>query len=177
MLFEILSILLNIILLVLVHIYASHIYSEYCTHYYNVTDIFGLNIIRIECKILLKTINITSNIIENLHILIITSILTILKKYSAASALPRYGWWSSSKEPVVSTSSPTPSSDPTLLSIPTLSSIPTSSSSITATKAAKKMKVVELRAALESFGADTTGLKEVLVERLVGLQCMSSVGK
>lgn len=176
MLFEILSILLNIILLVLVHIYASHIYSEYCTHYYNVTDIFGLNIIRIECKILLKTINITSNIIENLHILIITSILTILKKYSAASALPRYGWWPSSKEPVVSTSAPTPSSDPTLLSIPTLSSIPTSSSRLS-TKAAKKMKVVELRAALESFGADTTGLKEVLVERLVGLQCVSSVGK
>jgi len=176
MLFEILSILLNIILLVLAHIYASHIYSEYCTHYYNVTDLFGLNIIRIECKILLKTINITSNIIENLHILIITSILTILKKYSAASALPRYGWWLNSKEPVVSTSSPTPSSDPNLLSIPTLSSIPTSSS-VAATKAAKKMKVVELRAALESVGADTTGLKDVLVERLVGLQCVSSVGK
>ena len=175
MLFEILSILLNIILLVLVHIYASHIYREYCTRYYNVTDIFGLNIIRIECKILLKTITITSNIIENLHILIITSILTILKKYSAASALPRYGWWSSSKEQVVSTSAPTPSSDPTLLSIPTLSSIPTSS--VAATKAAKKMKVVELRAALESVGADTTGLKDVLVERLVGLQCVSSVEK
>ena len=36
-----------------------------------------------------------------------------------------------------------------------------------ATKAAKKLKVVELRAALEAAGADTKGLKAALVERLV----------
>ena len=36
-----------------------------------------------------------------------------------------------------------------------------------ATKAAKKLKVVELRAALETAGADTKGLKAALVERLV----------
>ncbi len=150
---------------------------------------------RIECKILLKTINITSNIIENLHILIITSILTILKKYSAASALPRYGWWSRSPEQVViSTSAPTlssastPSSSHTPQSVPPPSSAHTPQSArtpssapnhslVAATKAAKKLKVVELRAALESAGADTTGLKAALVERLVGLQCVSSAGK
>ena len=37
-----------------------------------------------------------------------------------------------------------------------------------ATKDAKKMKVAELRAALEACGADTAGIKSVLVERLVG---------
>ena len=36
-----------------------------------------------------------------------------------------------------------------------------------ATKAAKKLKVAELRAALEAAGADTKGLKAELVERLV----------
>ena len=36
-----------------------------------------------------------------------------------------------------------------------------------ATKAAKKLKVVELRAALEAAGADTKGLKAALVARLV----------
>ena len=36
-----------------------------------------------------------------------------------------------------------------------------------ATKAAKKLKVAELRAALEAAGADTKGLKAALVARLV----------
>ena len=39
-----------------------------------------------------------------------------------------------------------------------------------ATRAAKKMKVAELRAALEAAGADTSGLKAVLVERLVDVR-------
>lgn len=39
-----------------------------------------------------------------------------------------------------------------------------------ATKEAKKLKVAELRAALEAVGADTKGLKPVLVERFVGRQ-------
>ena len=39
-----------------------------------------------------------------------------------------------------------------------------------ATRAAKKMKVAELRAALEAAGADTRGLKAVLVERLVDVR-------
>ena len=36
-----------------------------------------------------------------------------------------------------------------------------------ATRDAKKLKVAELRAALEAAGADTKGLKAELVERLV----------
>ena len=39
-----------------------------------------------------------------------------------------------------------------------------------ATREAKKMKVAELRAALEAAGADTRGLKAVLVERLVDVR-------
>ena len=39
-----------------------------------------------------------------------------------------------------------------------------------ATRQAKKMKVAELRAALEAAGADTKGLKAALVERLVGVE-------
>ena len=39
-----------------------------------------------------------------------------------------------------------------------------------ATREAKKLKVVELRAALEAAGADTRGLKAVLVERLVDVR-------
>ena len=39
-----------------------------------------------------------------------------------------------------------------------------------ATREAKKLKVVELRAALEAAGADTKGLKAALVERLVATQ-------
>ena len=39
-----------------------------------------------------------------------------------------------------------------------------------AAKECKKMKVTELRAALEAAGADTTGLKAALVERLVGVK-------
>ena len=45
-----------------------------------------------------------------------------------------------------------------------------------ATKAAKKLKVVELRAALEAAGADTKGLKAALVERLVGVQRAAAGG-
>ena len=45
-----------------------------------------------------------------------------------------------------------------------------------ATKAAKKLKVVELRAALETAGADTKGLKAALVERLVGVQRAAAGG-
>jgi len=44
-----------------------------------------------------------------------------------------------------------------------------------ATKAAKKLKVVELRAALEAAGADTKGLKAALVERLVAAQRAASL--
>ena len=43
-----------------------------------------------------------------------------------------------------------------------------------ATRAAKKMKVAELRAALEAAGADTRGLKAVLVERLVDVRRRAS---
>ena len=39
-----------------------------------------------------------------------------------------------------------------------------------ATRAAKKLRVVELRAALEAAGASTQGLKPALVERLVGVR-------
>ena len=39
-----------------------------------------------------------------------------------------------------------------------------------ATRVAKKMKVIELRAALEAAGADSKGLKPALVERLVGVR-------
>ena len=39
-----------------------------------------------------------------------------------------------------------------------------------ATRDAKKLKVAELRAALEAAGADTKGLKAALVERLVGVK-------
>ena len=39
-----------------------------------------------------------------------------------------------------------------------------------ATRRAKKMKVEELRAALEAAGEDTEGTKPVLVERLVAAQ-------
>ena len=46
-----------------------------------------------------------------------------------------------------------------------------------ATRAAKKMKVAELRAALEAAGADTKGLKAALVERLVGVQRAAASGK
>ena len=46
-----------------------------------------------------------------------------------------------------------------------------------ATKAAKKLKVAELRAALEAAGADTKGLKAALVERLVGVQRAAASGK
>jgi len=45
-----------------------------------------------------------------------------------------------------------------------------------ATKAAKKLKVAELRAALEAAGADTKGLKAALVERLVGAQRAAAGG-
>ena len=45
-----------------------------------------------------------------------------------------------------------------------------------ATKAAKKLKVVELRAALEAAGADTKGLKAALVERLVGVRRAAAAG-
>lgn len=81
MIFEIRNILLNIVLIVFIHIFVSHIYSEHCSRYYRFSDIFGLNVIRTECKMLLKIINITSNIIENLNILIITTIITIVKMY------------------------------------------------------------------------------------------------
>ena len=46
-----------------------------------------------------------------------------------------------------------------------------------ATRQAKKMKVAELRAALEAAGADTKGLKAALVERLVGVQRAAASGK
>ena len=39
-----------------------------------------------------------------------------------------------------------------------------------ATRAAKKLRVAELRAALEAAGADSKGLKPALVERLVGVR-------
>ena len=39
-----------------------------------------------------------------------------------------------------------------------------------ATREAKKMRVAELRAALEAAGADSKGLKPALVERLVGVR-------
>ena len=46
-----------------------------------------------------------------------------------------------------------------------------------ATRLAKRMKVEELRAALEAAGADTKGLKAALVERLVGVQRAAASGK
>ena len=47
-----------------------------------------------------------------------------------------------------------------------------------ATKAAKRLTVPKLRAALEAAGADTKGLKAALVERLVGVQrTAASTGK
>lgn len=83
MFLEIRNVLLNITLLVFIHIFVSHIYSQYCSQYYNIIDIFGLSIVRNECKILLKVINTTSNLIENLHIFVITSIITIIKMYKS----------------------------------------------------------------------------------------------
>ena len=46
-----------------------------------------------------------------------------------------------------------------------------------ATRLAKRMKVEELRAALEAAGADTKGLKAALVERIVGVQRAAASGK
>lgn len=46
-----------------------------------------------------------------------------------------------------------------------------------ATKGAKRMKVAELRAALAAAGADSKGLKAVLVERLVGVRRAAASGR
>uniref|UniRef100_A0A7S4A564 SAP domain-containing protein n=1 Tax=Pelagomonas calceolata TaxID=35677 RepID=A0A7S4A564_9STRA len=45
-----------------------------------------------------------------------------------------------------------------------------------ATRAAKKLRVAELRAALEAAGADSKGLKPALVERLVGVRRRAASG-
>ena len=47
----------------------------------------------------------------------------------------------------------------------------------TATRDAERLKVAELRAALEAAGADTKGLKAALVERLVGVKRAAAAQK